>query len=148
MDLKNREWFQELFSTSGRRGRQEFICMAIVLAILSSAIGNSNVLSSLIFPYFFPMCFAYTNIVKRLHDLNYSGYWAGIVYICYFAIAGIGPLLQTGSIQAADVPKPIFLFMFGVVILGSVIGMLLLTFKKGIDGDNKYGPDPLKRITL
>ncbi len=147
MDLegvKKREWFQELFSTSGRRSRQEFICAAIFIAIMSTAIRTTPLLRNLIFPEILLMYIGFTNVVKRLHDLDYSGYWAGAVYACFLALAGIGLMMEMDNPPNIYVPGFVGLIMFGVVALGFTIGLLFLFFKRGTIGNNRYGYDPVR----
>lgn len=143
-DLKNKEWFQEFFSTSGRRGRQEFILAAIYISILSTVIQTTSFLRALVFPEIVLMYIAFTNIVKRLHDLNYSGYWAGAVYVCFLSLAGIGLAMEMDNPPDIYLPGIVGLIMFGVVALGFTVGLLLLIFKRGTIGNNKYGYDPIK----
>lgn len=143
-DLKGKDWFQEFFSTRGRRCREEFIIAIFTIAILSSIVRATPLLKSIIFPDVLLMYIGFTNIVKRLHDLNYSGYWAGAVYACFFALVGIGLMLEMDNPPNIYLPRIVGLIMFGIVALGFTVGLLLLIFKRGTVGENKYGYDPVK----
>ena len=57
--------------------------------------------------------------VRRLHDRNMSGWW----YLAFF-VAGFVPVLDWVS----------------------SIALLVIMALKGTDGDNRYGPDPLRGV--
>ncbi|MCL2672832.1 MAG: DUF805 domain-containing protein [Alphaproteobacteria bacterium] len=73
-------------------------------------------------------------VIKRVHDMGYSGGWVLLFYILAFVLGITGfviELLLDSSVMA---------------VLANLLGlafMLLLFFKKGTAGDNRYGPDPL-----
>ncbi|WP_105614339.1 DUF805 domain-containing protein [Vallitalea okinawensis] len=56
--------------------------------------------------------------VRRLHDLNHSGWWAIVIFIGVLSIPVISNII-------------------------SLIAGIYLTFWKGTDGPNDYGNDPL-----
>lgn len=71
--------------------------------------------------------------IKRLHDMNLSGYWSLLIALSPFA--------------------PLFALFFpplvaGLVALGlnipAFVAVIICGFFKGTDGRNQYGPDPLK----
>jgi uncharacterized membrane protein YhaH (DUF805 family) len=91
--------------------------------------------------------------VRRLHDINRSGWWLGgfyLVYALYFVLlfgmlgAQMGAAMAGGT---SDTP-PSFGPMFAatmVVGLGMFIyAIVLLVFycQQGTSGDNRFGPDP------
>ena len=82
--------------------------------------------------------------VRRLHDINRSGWWVGgfwIVYILYMAMffSNMGAAMAgTGGSSG---------MMMGTMVLGLVIMiysivLLVLQCLRGTQGPNDYGPDP------
>ena len=67
------------------------------------------------------------NVIKRLHDVDMSAWWA------------VAPAVSA---------------LLSVAVLGGILSLMLvfiniflwfyLIFKKGTEGENQYGPDPLK----
>lgn len=80
--------------------------------------------------------------VRRLHDLNLSGFWALIPIAATVSGLVLGAHLTEESLES-DFIKNV-LMVAG--ILGMVyMGMLVLFIKRGTIGDNAYGPDPLEK---
>jgi len=92
-------------------------------------------------------------LVRRLHDLNKSGWWIGIFYIVeailivLMTVAGLTlfALGENPALTSDDLP-------FGMLFLVSILAILLFAYailllvwccKRGTVGYNKYGPDPL-----
>ena len=136
--------FSAVFSTKGRRGRLEFFATCIFISIMGTVTEQFPILNKLIFPKIIIMYFAFTNIVKRLHDTNHSGYWAIAWYVCFFLAVGIGLMLEMEEPPDIYIPNGIALILLGIVMLGYIPGTLFLLFKKGTVGPNQYGEDPLK----
>lgn len=59
-------------------------------------------------------------MMKRLHDMNFSGWWLASVFV-------IGFLDNT----------------LGIIV--NLLLLLVLVCEKGTEGENRYGPDPLTR---
>lgn len=98
-------------------------------------------------------------LLRRLHDTNRSGWWAGVfwaVYAAYFwSIRG---MLSAVSSFDPNNPNPdpeavnaivtqshgsIYLgMMLGLAVLVLAIVLLVFLCQAGTNGDNKYGPDP------
>ena len=72
------------------------------------------------------LIFSLTVVVRRLHDLGYSGWWAAAVYI-------ITPLLILVLREIGAILSMVMLLAY----------CLILLFKRGTIGPNEYGPDPL-----
>lgn len=70
--------------------------------------------------------------VRRLHDLNHSGYWSLLYLSCnFFAFFSFG-FFMTG---------PLSLFLLGTLCIPISLGLFLyLLFKRGTVGKNRFGP--------
>jgi uncharacterized membrane protein YhaH (DUF805 family) len=78
--------------------------------------------------------------VRRLHDTNHTGWWILAPALAYLA-AGIAV-----AIAVAAGAGPVVLALLGIgFIVGAILAIVLLVFyvRKGTDGPNSYGPDPL-----
>jgi uncharacterized membrane protein YhaH (DUF805 family) len=87
--------------------------------------------------------------VRRLHDVNRSGWWMfggfGIAVAAIFAIilvsaAGGGEYMPDDSMNMTMMPLMLF-FGLAFLVYGTV--MLLWFWTPGTKGPNRYGPDPL-----
>lgn len=73
--------------------------------------------------------FWFTGIIKRLHDMNRSGWWV-------FAPAALTILtMSSGSIEA-------LVFVIIVMQLVVLIAIIWLFCGRGTEGDNRFGEDP------
>lgn len=125
---------QGLLYISGRRNRKPFICVHLALTLITyilAEIATTPYLADIVYFLLIIMLLmlAYmlaVNIGKRLQDVNMPG---------YIALA----LLFIGAVSIFTNYRDIL----GLVKF--VISMLLifLIFKKGTNGPNKYGEDPL-----
>jgi uncharacterized membrane protein YhaH (DUF805 family) len=131
-------WF--LFGFSGRIGRSQFWigALAVVLGIavmLGIAFWSSYPVLAI--PFILAVFVAtYAVSVKRLHDRGKSGWWA----LVFIFIPGV--LDRITDRIAEDTP-----LWWILVLIGSVLwiwGLIELGFRRGTDGDNDYGPDPLR----
>jgi len=133
--------FKHLFLLKPRANRMEFVFWAFLFQLISYVyIFVPNQLaqfanqitpglavlillcSLLLMPVSFMITWWYLALlVRRLHDLNLSGWW----------------LLVTIGLVIGNLLFPFFL-PISWFVGGSI--MLFLMFKTGIDGDNKYGP--------
>ena len=125
---------------------------ALLAVLILSIFEDSNVMRIItaFFGWFVvvPLCvLGVTSVpVKRLHDLNLSGRWfligVGILSsldITLRVIEKISPL----KLQIAR--ETIFLLenTAFVIFISLFICLIILCFKKGVSGNNRYGPDPL-----
>ena len=83
--------------------------------------------------------FAYGSLpflaIKRLHDRNKSGWWT----LVFLWAPGVTDRLSDKVIEESAT-------WWILVLIGSVLtiwGAVELGFRRGTDGENKYGPDPL-----
>ena len=106
------------------------------LKLVSGTFANVLIAAALIAVFIVILCFIgqVTLTIRRLHDLNLSG-WFYLLFII--------PDTLTAALynEASSLMKMISI----VLTLIPVIFFLLLMFKRGTDGENKYGADPLSK---
>ena len=74
-----------------------------------------------------------TNTIKRLHDMNRSGWW-------FFSPAVINiPLLAISGLIS---PELFFAVMIGTSIITPLVSLAYLIFGGGTEGINRFGTDP------
>ena len=142
------------FSYQGRIGRQTYIfltLMTIMCGLLVLIVGGIG--AFYILEYFFGITLSekwqfvvlllpgavLINVlfsfiaVKRLHDIGWSGWFCLLLF-----------LQQVYKLIYQNMFNSIRFLEMEFLILGvSLIMYLILLFKKGSEGDNIYGPDPL-----
>ena len=84
---------------------------------------------------------------RRLHDLNKSG-WYSILWYMVGALALMALTLIVHDFELLVLRIPFFaqlslLLVIGLGFLGPVIWMLVWFCKKGDEGDNRFGANPL-----
>jgi uncharacterized membrane protein YhaH (DUF805 family) len=137
-------WLYLFNSFHGRIGRQTF-WVALILTIVAQLAGQAisdqiqgdrlSAIVDLIFTY--PQ-FAVT--IKRAHDRNMPDW----VLIAFFAANAFLDLLVV--LDLAGTSEHPNLLSLAVAIPLTVVGVALLVelgFRKGTEGPNQYGPDPL-----
>ena len=87
--------------------------------------------------------------VRRLHDVNRSGWWlmlpfgallAIAVFIGIFAAGAVG--LRTGG-EGPGAAAIVAIVIAGIGVLATFILLLVWFCTRGTDGPNRFGPDPL-----
>jgi len=129
------EWAELFLSSNGRLSRTPFLIAAavlIVVATLYEAIAN-HVLHLLtgwfVYP---PLMFSTVCLLsKRLHDRGRSGWWAALILM---AIVAVWPQ-----------PEHYLDFVFSLVILWAIVELGVMG---GEQGANRYGPPPLKTVSI
>jgi uncharacterized membrane protein YhaH (DUF805 family) len=89
--------------------------------------------------------------VRRIHDINRSGWWVGGMYIFFFlviVVAAVSSLfIHPSSVAPAtdNFPTAVAVIVAVCGLIGFVYGITLFVFSvtRGTDGPNDYGPDPL-----
>ena len=146
------------FSFKGRLNRKPFLSFykkmfaALLAVLILSVFDDSNVMRiiTVLFGWFIvvPLCLlGITSVpVKRLHDLNLSGRWfligVGILSsldITLRVIEKISPL----KLQVAEETILLLENTTFIIFIPLFICLVILCFKKGVKGNNRYGPDPL-----
>ena len=159
-----KQYFKFHFSFRGRLNRKAYILIILkellLIFLFAFALGvgipalehieiNKSIITLVIIilaSAFFPVIISVsvsqlTCIVKRLHDLNLSGYWLLLVGSLSFVGNVILELIELSVISLPFVIEMVVALLSLIIGLGSIICLL---FIRGTKGDNKYGPDPLQ----
>lgn len=78
----------------------------------------------------------YMIAIKRLHDRNKSGWWT----VAFLWAPGVLDRFSDKVVEESAI-------WWILVLTGSALtlwGLVELGFRRGTDGENEYGPDPLK----
>ena len=150
--------FKNYFKFSGRATRAEnwwwvlFTVLAgIVLAVVDTLTGTMGMFGdSGLLGFLFELAILVPSFalgVRRLHDINRTGWWL-LLFLGGFPIAAIGGGILLVSFFLLDN----FLILtvlgfatvigFGILGLIGIIVLIVWAIKQGDTGPNKYGPDP------
>ena len=129
------EWAELFLSSNGRLARTPFLVAAAVLlgvAVLYEAIAGYTLhwlTGWLVYP---ALLFSGACVLsKRLHDRGRSGWWALLILVAFIAVW--------------PQPEHFLDFMFCLVIAWAVVELGVMS---GEQGANRYGPNPLKTISI
>jgi uncharacterized membrane protein YhaH (DUF805 family) len=143
--------FRKFAVFRGRAPRSEYwyfilfeFLVGLPAAIFDQAIpGKTSVVSGLVSLVFFLPRLAVT--VRRLHDVNRSGWWLGGFFLAVLA----GIVLIVASLGNSLGSKPDFQSPIGLIAIVVLIGMFIyaiwlfvLSVLRGTTGPNDYGEDP------
>ena len=162
------QYLKDFFTYEGRIGRKKYlidiigffviaILMYVVVFIVAAFILDENSYDLLIesnYTYLPMLIIISFPTLKRCHDLNWP-VWIFTIYMFTEFLNTIFGVVFIWEIGSADVFKfevfnniasewVLFLkILIGLTwLIPHIIGLILL-FKKGITGSNKYGPNPL-----
>lgn len=124
--------FRKYFVFSGRSARQEYVVFTIVNIVLSLILGLIPILGGI-----FGLIIIIPGLsvaVRRLHDLNKSGWWLFAPYL--LIIIGFIILLSSST---GDNTGAIVLLSLGV--LSAVVMSIWMLFFKGTAGHNRFGDE-------
>jgi uncharacterized membrane protein YhaH (DUF805 family) len=127
----------------GRARRKEYwsfwlfsLLLGFVTASLDHVLGTGRVINTLsTLALFLP---GLAVAVRRMHDVNKSGWYVGGVYLAIFLTAG------TGFIASEDhsIPFGVISAIAGLLLLVYVIYYICALCRKGDLGANRFGEDP------
>ncbi len=131
------------FSYSSRIGRLRYFSygmgvflLLLPLLILAGILFGLKVyfLAGLLFAaaYVFGMTMSFVFAVRRLHDMDATGWWCLI----------IGAAALTTILNGCGLLPPSLFWLPALMGLADLILILLLLFKGGTQGDNRFGPPP------
>ena len=130
------------FGFSGRANRAKSGLVALVnvvtiavLAAVATMMATLALWIVLIIVIVVLMVSAVAITIRRLHDRGKSGWWALVFIFVPGLLQGIGSRL-------GDPVPMMILSLAGVAV--SIWALVELGFLRGTDGDNAYGPDPLR----
>jgi uncharacterized membrane protein YhaH (DUF805 family) len=128
------DWMELFFSSAGRLARGPFLIAAVVLLVLLALYEaiTGTTLRLLTGWLFYPgLLFAAACVLsKRLHDRGRTGWLAAVVLA---ALVAVWPA-----------PAGFFDFLFALVVIWAIVELGVLP---GEQGDNRYGPNPMKSVT-
>jgi uncharacterized membrane protein YhaH (DUF805 family) len=94
--------------------------------------------------------------VRRLHDLNRSGWWLSASFILIFFILALGVPVGIrmaenyhGGLSLTDgLPRAGFVMIAALVLTEGVVSLLLVFWycMRGTKGPNRFGADPLQTV--
>ncbi|ADG11276.1 DUF805 domain-containing protein [Caulobacter segnis] len=129
------EWAELFLSSNGRLSRTPFLVAAGILigvAVLYEAIAGYTLhwlTGWVVYP---ALLFSGACVLsKRLHDRGRSGWWALLILVAFIAVW--------------PQPEHFLDFMFCLVIAWAVVELGVMG---GEQGANRYGPNPLKTISI
>lgn len=129
------EWAELFLSSNGRLARTPFLIAAAVLlgaAVLYEAIAGYTLhwlTGWVVYP---ALLFSGACVLsKRLHDRGRSGWWSLLILVAFIAVW--------------PQPEHFLDFMFCLVIAWAVVELGVMG---GEQGANRYGPNPLKTISI
>ena len=140
--------FTGLFNPNGRRARGKALGFGITLFILDIVLIYIT-LSNFIAPFFgialATLCIYvyWINLIKRLHDINLSGYWT----ILYYGIGTLSTIFQNIVEQEPINFSSPLTYIPLILALIWLMASIFIFCKLGTNGYNQYGPDPLKNPT-
>ncbi|HSM94581.1 MAG TPA: DUF805 domain-containing protein [Rhizomicrobium sp.] len=144
--------FKKYAVFKGRAPRSEywwfvlFIFLAEAAAVIVDVTAGTNFIADIVELAFLLPQLAVS--VRRLHDINRSGWWIGGMYILLLVGLAVMAVAFGMSFQAGTPPQmsPIggmVFALFGLVAFIYGITLFIFTLTKGTRGPNNYGPDPL-----
>jgi len=147
--------FRKFATFRGRARRSEywyFVLFGVLLGIpagitdsllaasTGSAAGGRPVTGLLALVLFLPRL---SVAVRRLHDVNYSGWFIGMFFIAFIVVLCMFVGLFMGHAEP-DFATPLGIAVIAgfIALSGWVIWLFVLTLLRGTSGPNKYGDDP------
>lgn len=125
------------FVPSGRVPRRVYIPAIIAMNIIATIAappggGGSDAMALVVLVLLYPVAML---TIQRAHDIGKST-WFGVVALVLGAFAGV-----VGDMDNSDFGVLVVAFIASA-ITALVMGMML-AFRRGDEGENEYGPDPL-----
>lgn len=139
----------------GRSSRSEYWFL-MLLGLIANAVLTIVELVPLLGPLISIVCQLYLSVatisvsVRRLHDTNRRGWWVllpyAVAFIGVFVCVFFLELITDDSFRSPEDNPEFMTALIGLVIvmIASFIYLIVLCALKGNDGDNRFGPDPLR----
>ena len=139
----------------GRSSRSEYWFLMLI-GLIANAVLTIVEIVPLLGPLISIVCQLYLSVatisvsVRRLHDTNRRGWWVLLPYAVAFIGVFVGvfflELITDDSFRSPEDNPEFMTALIGLVIvmIASFIYLIVLCALKGNDGDNRFGPDPLR----
>ncbi len=114
---------KQYFTSDGRMGRLQYFVAVVVINFVFGVAGA-----------------AFMGLFSALGDS--SGAVIGLVFYSVFLLAGSVLSIMQGIKRLHDMEKSGWMLLLGIVPLANIYLAIIMLFKKGTDGANKYGEDP------
>lgn len=139
--------FQKYITFKGRASRSEYWWFALFIwlgslvgTFLELAMGSDGQVLNGLFGLatFLP---SLSVQVRRLHDINRSGWWIGGLYLALIAGVVIGGAagMLTGQETEPSIANIALILLILLGILGYIITMLIFLVRRGDTGPNRFG---------
>ena len=148
--------FKNYFNFSGRATRAEYWWWVLFIVLIGIGLGFIDALTGSmgdsgqgLLSFLFKLATTIPSFalgVRRLHDINRTGWW--LLVWGFFPMAAIGggillvSFLLLDNLLILTVIGFAKLIGFGILGIIGVIVLIVWAIKKGDEGLNKYGPDP------
>ena len=140
--------FVNYVNFSGRASRSEFWYATLFIFLASAATGMvDGALRTSLFQGLFGLAVLLPNIavqVRRLHDINRSGWWLIGLFCPGGFLVGLGVGLGFAS-RSPGGTAVTFMTLGGVAFLASYVLLLVWLCTRGTQGPNRFGANPLSR---
>jgi len=84
--------------------------------------------------------------IRRLHDINRSGWWLGAFWLLYIVYMGLSFSMMSTAVQNPGAPPQMGSFaavgIFALVFFVYSIVLLVFFCLRGTEGPNRFGDDP------
>jgi uncharacterized membrane protein YhaH (DUF805 family) len=155
--------FKKCVTFAGRATRAEYwfyvlaeIIIFAILGVICALADNIDEALGYVFTILFAIVALFLTVchisllVRRLHDLDLSGFWiwylnpSGLPVIFVLYLLGLDTACEkvVSRIQGTGSPWLGWILTWLFWPFGSVVAMILLTLYKGKSEDNEFGPNP------
>jgi uncharacterized membrane protein YhaH (DUF805 family) len=148
--------WRTFFSLEGRTARMGFCLVYIAYEVIVTALYfalNAERAEVLLAVASAGFVVVVLSAIRRVHDRNRSAYWLLIFFGPGFVLTAITLYLINAGMEFRGGAAEVVLFglAFGSAALFATLllcwGAIELAFLKGTSGPNRFGPDPLAKIT-
>lgn len=127
--------FRKYATFRGRSARKEYAVFTVANFVLSAVLGLIPVIGGL-----FSLIIIIPGIavaVRRLHDLNKSGWWLLAPFLILIIGLIIGLIGVAGTVEEGGAAAWVWLMVAGGIM--SLVMSIWLLFARGTDGANRFG---------
>lgn len=145
-------------SFKGRANRKEYwgftlfyyllsIAVFSVITVIEETSGSNTFYKAVNYIWGFAFLLPWLGVkVRRLHDINYSGWWLGGFYLLIFSLAIFSIidafLHYNGVVNERNFLKTIIISVWGIAVIAFAVFLYIVPFIRGSKEKNKYGEVP------